>query len=111
MDSLERQDIVWFNYTHQEESERVRNEFVGELISQFPQTQVENIHDRVNGIGLRINNLALLGESRYYAWVIAHSYYSLSQALSKMMTMEEHKPKLDYCISLAKQEYPDKWRI
>ena len=110
MDSLKRKDLIWFNYTHEEESKRVRREFVGELISQFPNANLEDVYDRVNGIGLRVNNLTMLGESNYYSWVIAHSYYSFSQALSQMMTEEEHKEKLDYCISLAKQEYPEKWR-
>jgi hypothetical protein len=110
MNIQERQDVVWFQYTHQTEAMQVKRDFIGGLISRFPNVSFEDIDDRVNGLGVLIKNLARIGESEYYSWIIAHSFYASSQAVSKIMTQEELIPQYDYCVTLAKHEYPDKWR-
>lgn len=109
MFNKDKEDVVWFTYTHELESLRVKREFLGELISCFPNVSFIDISNDTHGHGLQITNITLLGEADYYAWVIAHSYYTHSTAVTIMMTQEDQR-QYQHCTALAREQYPWKWR-
>lgn len=106
---MKYQDLMYFGYSWEDNSQKNENDYISEVKGRFPNVELKDAYDEIKGYRQEVY-LEEAESDNYWAWLIAHGWIELSLTGQLMLMDESEKEKLLKFISLAKEQYPHKFK-
>lgn len=106
---MEYLDLMYFGYPNQPESLKNESDFIAEVKERFPKVELKDAYDSIKGYRQEVY-LDKEQSDDYYAWIIAHGWMNCSLLGTLMFMDKTQGEKLKNYVSLAKSQYPSKFK-
>lgn len=103
------QDLIYFGYSHKNDSYELQQEFINEIKERFPNVKLIDCYSEFKGYRQEVYLDDELTDE-YWVWLIAHGWFGLSLCGNLMMHDSEKREKIKLYIETAKNKYPKKFK-